>query len=120
MKGRKTGGRKKGVSNRISAAIVAEAKASGLLPHEMSLWHARDAFNREQACRAAANERGISPERQRELLQEAQELAEWCEVCCKHSAKFYAPIMHQVAGDKDKPLVPLQPIVAPSEGCSTR
>jgi hypothetical protein len=76
----------------------------------MSLWHARDAFNREQACRAAANERGISPERQRELLDEAQELAEWCEVCCKHSAKFYAPIMHQVAGDKDKPLVPLQPI----------
>jgi hypothetical protein len=64
----------------------------------MSLWHARDAFNREQACRAAAYERGISPERQRELLDEAQELAEWCEVCCRHSAKFYAPIMHQVAG----------------------
>jgi len=50
MKGRKTGGRKKGVSNRISAAIVAEAKASGLLPHEMSLWHARQSFARELAC----------------------------------------------------------------------
>jgi hypothetical protein len=84
--------------------MVAEARASGLLPHEMSLWHARDAFEWEQACRAAANERGISPERQAELLEEAQQLAEWCEACCKHSARFYAPIMHQVAGDKNNPL----------------
>jgi len=101
----KTGGRKKGVSNRISAAIVAEARASGLLPHEMSLWHARDAFAREHVLREAANDPNIDPLRQKELLKEAQQLAEWCEQCCKHSARFYAPIMHQVAGDKDNPLV---------------
>jgi len=51
MKGRKTGGRKKGLSNRISAAIVAKARPSGLLPHEISLWHARQAFAREMAPR---------------------------------------------------------------------
>jgi len=84
--------------------MVAEARAAGLLPHEISLWHARDAFYREQVCRAAANDPRISAERQAELLAEAQQLAEWCEVCCKHSAKFYARIMRQVGGDKDRPL----------------
>ncbi len=105
MKGRKTGGRKKGVSNRISAAIVAEARASGLLPHEMSLWHARQAFARECALREAADDPNIDPLRQKELLAEARKEAEFCEVCCRYCAKFYAPVLHQVAGDKDNPLI---------------
>ncbi len=105
MKGRKTGGRRKGVSNRISAAIVAEAKASGLLPHEMSLWHARNAFAREHALREAANDPNIDPLRQKELLAEARKEADFCEVCCRYSARFYAPVLHQVAGDKDNPLI---------------
>ena len=56
MKGRKTGGRRKGVSNRVSAAIVAEARATGLLPHEMSVWLARQALR----CPAAARHRSMT------------------------------------------------------------
>jgi len=105
MKGRKTGGRRKGVSNRISAAVAAEAKASGLLSHEMSLWHARNSFARELALREAADDPNIDPLRQKELLVEARKEAEFCEVCCKHAARFYAPILHQLSGDKDNPLI---------------
>jgi len=50
------------VSNRISAAIVAEARI-GLLPHEMSL-RARRAFAREMALREVADDRRIGPARQ--------------------------------------------------------
>ena len=67
MKGRKTGGRKKGVSNRISATIVAEARASGLSPHDMSVWHARQAFAREMGLREAADDPNIDPLRKKEL-----------------------------------------------------
>jgi len=62
----------------------------------MSLWHARQAFAREMALREAADDPNID---------EARKEAEWCLACCKLSAKFYAPVPHQVAGDKENPLI---------------
>ncbi len=104
--GRKTGGRRKGVPNKVSAKIMAEARATGKFPHEISLDKAREFRERELAFRRAANDPNVAPELQATYLRKADKLAIDGQVFCRDAAPYYAPRLSAVrmGGDANAPL----------------
>lgn len=80
--GERRGGRQKGVPNRKNAEVIAEAKTTGLLPHEILLNVARAEYER-------SSKEGVSDDDKKDALDRAIDAA-------GKAAPFYAPKLASV------------------------